>query len=926
VTATVANDPDLQQDRTALRNFRGEGETDELVTTHAPRGVEESVRLLSRLLAISGSMAAARTPAEVAVTIVKECSEVLRARMGLFVQPTEGGQLEIVACHGLADAAVRGWSRLSVDEHTPVGIAYRTGEPLWVESSEEFQDRFGQQPHARGRSSAAALPLVLDGRVLGVVAFCFDGPRVFAPDERALLLTMAAQAAQAFERSRAYAGEIAARLKVEALRCLSEALAGALGTSDVASVVIDRGMQMAGADACALHLVEAASGILELMSQRGCSPQVVESIRRITPESPLFAALAASSSIWIESPEDYAAQYPSLATMPAEGRRARAWWSVPLIAEGRTIGQLGMGFHEAHCFPPEEREFIGLFSRQCAEALVRAGRLDAERRAHELAERVNAERKLEEVRRAFLADATAALAQSLDYESTLAKVARLAVPGLADCCVVDVLPEGHGVPKRLAVACGDPAKSEAAHEIDAGVPGVLRAGRSEMSPDTMCVPLPGRGRVFGAMTFSCAQSGRRYTLEDLHCAEELARRCAIAIENARLYASEQAARKSADVANRAKDEFLAVVSHELRTPLNAIMGWAKMLSSQLLDEARRGRAIETIDRNAVAMAQLIDDLLDVSRIISGKMRLEIQRVDAARVIDAAIEAARPAAEAKSVAIVASLDRSVPAVSGDPNRLQQIVWNLLSNAVKFTPANGRVEIGLAINQGHVEIRVEDTGRGIAPSFLPYVFDAFRQEDTAHTRSRGGLGLGLAITKQLVELHGGRIEAGSQGEGFGAVFRVHLPVPAVARTGDGPTSRRSHFEKRAELEGLRVLVVDDDADARELVQAVLESSGCRVTVAEGADPALDAIAREVPDVLLSDVGMPGRDGYDLIREMRLLSPEKGGSVPAAALTAYARAEDRRRLLDAGFSMHLAKPVEPAELVAVVASLARFARTCG
>ncbi|HEX8794668.1 MAG TPA: ATP-binding protein, partial [Polyangiaceae bacterium] len=492
---------------------------------------------------------------------------------------------------------------------------------------------------------------------------------------------------------------------------------------------------------------------------------------------------------------------------------------------------------------------------------------------------MNAERKLEEVRRAFLADATAALAQSLDYESTLAQVAHLAVPGLADWCAVDVLQEGDRVPKRLAVACADPAAAPSAREIDSGVPSVLRIGRSEMSSTAMCVPLPGRGRVFGAVTFRVAESGRTYTADDLHCAEELARRCAIAIENARLYASEHAARKSADVANRAKDEFLAVVSHELRTPLNAIMGWAKMLSSQQLDETRRARAIETIDRNAVAMAQLIDDLLDVSRIISGKMRLEIKRVDAARVIDAAVEAARPAAEAKGVTIVSSLDRSVPALSGDPKRLQQIVWNLLSNAVKFTPAGGRVEVGLAIIQGSIEIRVEDTGRGIAPTFLPYVFDAFRQEDTAHTRSRGGLGLGLAITKQLVELHGGRIDASSQGEGFGAVFKVHLPVPAIARTGDALESQRLQLQKRGDLEGLRVLVVDDDADARELVQTVLESSGYRVTVAEGTDPALDAIAREVPDVLLSDVGMPGRDGYDLIREVRRLSPEKGGSVPAA-----------------------------------------------
>jgi signal transduction histidine kinase/CheY-like chemotaxis protein len=908
-----------------LQNFRGE--TEEVTTRRSPRGVEESVRLLSRLLAISGSMAAARTPAEVAATFVREGSEALRAGMGLFVQPAEDGLLEIVACHGLADGAARTWSRFSPDDATPAGIAYRTGEPLWVESSDEFEGLFGRQPHAREGSSAAALPLVLDGRVLGVVAFRFDGPRDFAADERALLLTMAAQAAQALERSRAYAGEIAARLKVEALRCLSEALSGAQGTNEVAAVVIDRGMHMAGADICTLYVLDAASGVLELVGERGCTPQILDHIRRVTPGSgdPAYSPIATGEPLWAETPEEYVTLLPLLATMRAEGRRARAFWSMPLVVEGRTIGLLGMGFHEARRFLPEEREFIGLFSRQCAEALLRASRLDAERRAHELAQRVSAERKLEEVRRAFLADATAALAQSLDYESTLAKVAHLAVPGLADWCAVDVLPEGDRVPKRLVVACADPAK-EPAREADSGVPSVLRAGRSEMSSTAMCVPLPGRGRVFGAMTFRAAESGRTYTADDLHCAEELARRCAIAIENARLYASEHAARKSADVANRAKDEFLAVVSHELRTPLNAIMGWAKMLSSQQLDDARRARAIETIDRNAVAMAQLIDDLLDVSRIISGKMRLEIKRVDAARVIDAAIEAARPAAEAKGVAIVASLDRSVPPVSGDPNRLQQIVWNLLSNAVKFTPTDGRVEVGLAIIQGSVEIRVEDTGRGIAPTFLPYVFDAFRQEDTAHTRSRGGLGLGLAITKQLVELHGGRIDASSQGEGFGAVFKVHLPVPAIARTGDALESQRLQFQRRGDLEGLRVLVVDDDEDARELVQAVLESSGCRVTVAEGADAALDAIAREVPEVLLSDVGMPGRDGYDLIREVRRLSPEKGGSVPAAALTAYARAEDRRRLLDAGFSMHLAKPVEPAELLAVVASLARFARAWG
>jgi CheY-like chemotaxis protein len=394
-----------------------------------------------------------------------------------------------------------------------------------------------------------------------------------------------------------------------------------------------------------------------------------------------------------------------------------------------------------------------------------------------------------------------------------------------------------------------------------------------------------------------------------------------------LYASEQSARKHADIANRAKDEFLAIVSHELRTPLNAIMGWAKLLSEADFEEHRRKRAVDTIERNAVAMAQLIEDLLDMSRVISGKLRLEVQRVNIVSVVDAAIESIRPAAAAKNIELIPLLDPALPLIAGDPTRLQQIVWNLLSNAVKFTPKGGRVTVVTDLVESSLQITVSDTGQGIAPSFLPYVFDAFRQEDASSSRARGGLGLGLAITKQLVELHGGRIRAVSEGANLGSKFNVLLPVTALNTSLAGLHARRK--QSRAEptelghLRGIHVLVVDDEEDARALVATVLEDCGCRVTTAGSVTQALEQIATAPPDIMFSDIGMPDEDGYVLIRKVRSLPREAGRDIPAAALTAYTRAEDRRRMLNAGYSLHLAKPIDPSELVTAAAALSRFVR---
>ncbi|HEV2913870.1 MAG TPA: ATP-binding protein, partial [Pyrinomonadaceae bacterium] len=400
-------------------------------------------------------------------------------------------------------------------------------------------------------------------------------------------------------------------------------------------------------------------------------------------------------------------------------------------------------------------------------------------------------------------------------------------------------------------------------------------------------------------------------------------------ERAQLLVSERRARHDAEAASRAKDEFLGTLSHELRTPLTAILGWARLLSAGQLDEENKQRALETIERNARTQSQLIEDILDVSRVISGKLRLEVRPLDLTAIIEAAVDTALPAANARDIRLQRVLDSGASMVSGDSTRLQQVVWNLLSNAIKFTPRGGRVQVRLERVDSHVEIVVSDTGQGIGPDILPFIFERFRQADSTSTRAHGGLGLGLAIVRHLVELHGGTVEAESAGPGQGSTFTVKLPL--IAMRSVELSSRRAEeervhptassgvpFECPPALTDLHVLVVDDEEDTRLFVTAVLEQCGARVTATRSAEEALRALRELRPDVLISDLGMPEEDGYSLIRRVRALPIEDGGRTPAAALTAYARVEDRMKVLRSGFQIHLPKPVEPAELVTVVANL--------
>ena len=568
--------------------------------------------------------------------------------------------------------------------------------------------------------------------------------------------------------------------------------------------------------------------------------------------------------------------------------------------------------------------------------------------------------KSEIERHRFLALATSTLASSLDYRQTLARLADLAVPQLADWCMVHVVEDGAKVPVQVALAHTDPARVAFVRELVAryptdpdasrGAPQVIRTGRAELIrevPDDMIVrgardaehlrllrqlalrsavivPLTTGVRVVGALTLVFADSGRHYDEDDLAFVEEVGRRAGIAIENARLYTAEQRAREMADTANRTKDEFLATVSHELRTPLTAILGWSKMLKGGALDDDKRARATETIERNAASMSQLIEDLLDVSRIVSGKLRIEVHAVDLVTVIAAALESVQPAAEAKGIAVLRELEPSAVRVLGDAARLQQVVWNLVNNAVKFTPRGGKVTVALGSDDDNATVVVADTGKGIEPRFLPYVFEPFRQGDGGIARSAGGLGLGLGISKHIVELHGGTIEAASAGPGKGATFTVRIPKAAGRAAADRGRSSGPPRDTRApslpQLKGLDVLVVDDEPDARALVGAVLEQCGSVVRTVGSAAEALAAIRERVPDVMVSDIGMPTESGYDLMRKIRALPADQGGNIPAAALTAYARAEDRNKALSVGFLMHVPKPVDPGDLMNVVAELAR------
>ncbi|HYO77728.1 MAG TPA: ATP-binding protein, partial [Thermoanaerobaculia bacterium] len=538
----------------------------------------------------------------------------------------------------------------------------------------------------------------------------------------------------------------------------------------------------------------------------------------------------------------------------------------------------------------------------------------------------------------FLAAASDLLASSLDYETTLGTVARLAVPEVSDWCAVDIADE-NGSYRRLAVAHVDPEKVELAHDLRRRFPSdpehdtvarVIRTGRSEwaagiteemydaapLHPEHrailrelglmsyIVVPLRSHDRILGVLTFALSDSRRRFSESDLAFAEELGRRAAVAIENARLYGAAQAA-------NRAKDDFLATLSHELRTPMTAVLGWSRMLKMGLSPE-ETNEALDSIERGASVQMQLIEDILDMSRIMAGKIRLANEPVDLAAAVHTALATVHPAAAAKGIEIFTSMPREAPYVLGDEGRLQQIVWNLLTNALKFTDPPGEVLLRITADAEAVTLSVRDTGVGIDPSFLPHVFERFRQQDSSTTRAHGGIGLGLAIVRHLVELHGGRITAQSEGVGRGSTFTVEFPATRARH--HAPAAPRAQAPEMPSLEGMAILVIDDEAMTREVVSAMLRRSGADIATAESVREAHQVLTRFRPHIIVCDVAMPGEDGFTFLRSLRA-GPADLAQIPVIALTAFGRPEDRDRALASGFDAFLTKPIDPVLLAATL-----------
>jgi signal transduction histidine kinase/ActR/RegA family two-component response regulator len=562
----------------------------------------------------------------------------------------------------------------------------------------------------------------------------------------------------------------------------------------------------------------------------------------------------------------------------------------------------------------------------------------------------------------FLAEAGQLLTSSLDYPSTLSRLTGLLVPRMADWCAVHL---DNQSAEDMHIAHVNPAKVETLRSIyrdyplamhDRGFRRVMRTGSPALVRDVapgswdpvvddpqqlarlreigscswIIVPLRVQDTVFGALTLAYAESGRHYDESDLRLATETASRAAVAVDNARLYEISEKDRSRVAAATRAKDELVAMVSHELRTPLNAILGWVHLLKKGSLSEEKHAHALEVIERNAQAQSRVVADLLDISRIITGQVRVSMAQVDLANVVDLAVETVRAAAEAKRLHLDVAIDREVATLRGDGERLQQVVWNVLANAVKFTPKGGHVRVRLHRVDSTLELTVEDDGVGIAAEFLPSVFESFRQYDGSTSRAHGGLGLGLSIARHIVELHGGTIQAESRGAGLGALLRISLPVSPLVSTTPGitritrPDPPAASAVATQSLDGVRVLVVEDETDARELLTVLFEAAGLEVRSVSGAAAARDQLQSFTPDVIVSDIGMPEEDGYSLIRSVRTFPRRELRDIPAIALTAFARAEDRTRALTEGFNLHLTKPADPAKLLREIETLARPSRT--
>jgi signal transduction histidine kinase/CheY-like chemotaxis protein len=721
-----------------------------------PKLVEKlPLDLIARLHEFTVALSVASSPEDVARAAVEKGAAVLGADVSLFARPLDERRVELVAGHGLAHSVLS--PRIfDIDTVRPLTAALKSGTPQFVESAEEFVRRFPDTARMDDvHGAVAALPLAIDTRVIGALAFRYVNEKTFDGDERALMRMLASQTAQAFDRASLFESEKIVSRRMRALANLACALAGATSIDDVVHTMVLEGMQAMSADTCMLYKVDATQTNLQLVDERGCPPEVVGQLRSIALDSAHGQTL--QRELWVERNDEYTALLPEVAGIPTQHRRACAFWNMPLVVEGRVIGVLAMGFYEPQRFTADVREFVRAFAQHCAQAVGRAER--------------------------------------------------------------------------------------AARERDSA----SRAVR---------------------------------------------------------------ARAEAEAANRAKDEFLAILGHELRNPLTPIATALNLMDLRGLVGAERERTV--IKRQVQHLTRLVDDLLDVSRIAAGKIQLSPRPVEIGEIVARAIEIASPMFGRRSQ----YLDIDIPAdglvVNVDATRMTQAVANVLTNAAKYSDPKGRIHIVARRDERDVLLRVIDTGVGIEPSMLPRVFELFVQEPQALDRARGGLGLGLTIVRNIVELHGGSVAADSAGKGQGSTLSIRLPVSAGVVVGD---EERATLEMRrppaAEVQ--RVLVVDDNQDAAALLTELLEEMGHTVCTAFDAPAALAVLREFGPSVALLDIGLPGMDGYELAQRIR--QTEVGRALRLVAVTGYGQNADRDRSKESGFDLHLVKPIALEDIVRAV-----------
>ena len=835
-------------------------------------------------------------------------------------------RLVAVAAAGSSDAFAPG-TAIPVDEAV-AGLAVREGSP--VATPDVLADpRVVLNAETRalveksGHGSVLAVPLAIGGRVTGVLALGDVTGRAFGPEEIGRLQDFANQAAIALENARLFALEATRRAHLEDLAAVQRDMSAELDLDRLLQLIIERAGRLFSGG-CFAYLVDEDSDAFGSRAWGRSEPAA---------EAPVPAAGGLVTSCAAARHGLLGNDYPdSPYALPAVVRLGvRHAMAVPLVSRGRLLGVLVLARRDAAA--PFSREDLALFEGLAVQAAVAVD---------------NAALFVEAGRRRREAEVLAELARSINAAHDVGTVLQRVVDGAKELCGCDLTSvalretdsgevvmrnragEYRGLQDRLVIEPGRGA---------GGL--VLRSGEPFRSDDigrdsrivreheplieveglvaTLIVPIMVEGRVEGLL-YVHRRTPRAFPDRSETILRLLAEYASIAIHNMRLLAHEYQMRAEAEGASRMKDEFLATISHELRSPLQPLLNWAYLLRSPNLDPASAERALDAIERSTKTLGQLIEDLLDVSRIVTGKLRLQARPVRLPAVIRSAIEAVEAAALAKAVALEARIDPDIPVVLGDPDRLQQVLWNLLSNGIKFTPRGGRVVVTVTGGADEVLITVADTGAGIKPEFLPHVFERFRQAESSANRAYGGLGLGLAIVRHLVELHGGSVSVASEGEGRGSTFTVRLPVASAVRmpAERAPVAVTSDTPEGPSLTGLHILVVDDEADAREVMRFMLERGGARVRIADSAAAALDAVREERPDLVISDIGMPIEDGYVMVRRLRAME-DGARRLPAIALTAYASEEDSRRARVAGFDAHLSKPVDPARLIEIAVDLA-------